>query len=210
MNTTMNTTMKHLLALATFAAISHLAPAQGLTDQLEGWRHKFHGDKAESTFSELRFDTTDKVAGIGCLAYDIKGRPGPDLWAALICDKLPETVDLTSQQAVAFSYKINVRELTDLNGQPRNTLNMWIYLGNPKLNSTIIFVGTYFADEEWHEVVVPVENFIVDVNDSGVSKDWDRTDVTSLSISQILQGMEILDITVKIADLRFIPVAPAP
>jgi len=206
----MNTKMKHLLALATFAAISHLAPAQGLTDQLEGWRHKFHGDKAESTFSELRFDTTDKVAGIGCLAYDIKGRPGPDLWAALICDKLPETVDLTSQQAVAFSYKINVRELTDLNGQPRNTLNMWIYLGNPKLNSTIIFVGTYFADEEWHEVVVPVENFIVDVNDSGVSKDWDRTDVTSLSISQILQGMEILDITVKIADLRFIPVAPAP
>jgi len=206
----MNTTMKHLLALATFAAISHLAPAQGLTDQLEGWRLKFHGDKAESTFSELRFDTTDKVAGTGSLAYDVKGRPGPDLWAALICDKLPEPVDLTSQQAVAFSYKINVRELTDLNGQPRNTLNMWIYLGNPKLNSTIIFVGTYSADDEWHEVVVPVENFIVDVNDSGVSEDWDRTDVTSLSISQILQGLEILDITVKIADLRFIPVAPAP
>lgn len=200
--------MKYLLALATFAAISHLAPAQGLTDQLEGWRHSIHGDKAESAFSELRFDTTDKVAGTGCLPYDVKGRPGPDLWSAVICDKLLEPVDLTSQQAVAFSDKITVRELTDLNGQPRNKLGLWIYLQNPKRESTIVFVGTYSADDEWHEVIAPVESFIIDDNDSGISRDWDRTDVTSVSISQILQGLEILDITVKIADLRFIPAQP--
>jgi len=192
--------MKLLFVIAAFLALAHLAPAQELMEELFGWRLSIHGVKDGATFSELRFDETDKVNGKGCLTFDVKGESSPSLWLAVIADKLPAPVDLTQQQALAFSYKLVARDLGSANGKP--VIGMRLCLSNLTGTNTVFYAAPYLEGDEWQEVVVPVELF----KDHPDNVDpWDRTDVARINVEQMLQGIQTMDYTLKIANLHFIP-----
>lgn len=196
--------MKLLTTIVLFAACSHLALAQGLLDQ-PGWRYTIHGDKTNVSFTDLRFDETDKVAGTGCLTYDAKGKPSSELWVCVRNDKLQEPVDLNSQQAVTFSYKLTARELTDREGKPMNSIGMGLVIGSSSPEGSVSFEALMVADDEWHEIAVPIEDLkSANKEDAGT---WDRTDAIAISVRQYLWGLETADFALKIADLRFIPAA---
>jgi len=194
--------MKLITTIIILAASSHLVFSQGLLDQ-PGWRYTIHGDKGDVAFTALHFDETDKVAGTGCLTYDAKGQTGSELWVCVRNDKLQEPVDLNSQQAVAFSYKLTARELTDRVGKSMTSLPMGVVVGNDSPDATVSFQASMLADGEWHEVTAPIEEFINPNKENPGT--WDKTDATAISVRQYLWSCETVDFTLKIADLRFIP-----
>jgi len=196
------------LLLATI--LSHPARAESLTDNIEGWLFYIHGEREGFEFSELRYEETDRVAGSGCLAYDAKGKSSPSLWVRLTLQKLPGMVDLTRQQSLAFSYKLTAHsDLISDSGSAIQAINMGVELSNAQSGANISSNDKLIPDGEWHEVVIPIEDFKSKESDLAKSEGWDRTDMTTISIIQSIGSAEQLDYTLKIANLHFVPIPEA-
>ncbi|MCG2660314.1 MAG: hypothetical protein L6437_08730, partial [Kiritimatiellae bacterium] len=112
--------------------------------------------------SEARPDGNEKKAGIVSIACEVTAQVAkkndPAGYVEII-GKINEPLDLTQYQALSFAYRFS-KILPD-----KSIRSMWIYLGGGTKERIEVI-----ADGQWHEVVIPLYEFITNPRDTILEK----------------------------------------
>ena len=159
--------------------------------EFSSWKLRLPGTTAGESFkvSEVREDP-EKVNGAPCVAFDMEGSTAGKSYPLLI-GTLGGPTDMSAHHAIAFSYKVLVK-----NADKPPTLQFELYQAGGQKGAIHGMAGVVM-DETWQEVEVPLDKL-------REAYKWDLADVGGLGVAPRFPLGVPVNVTLKFGGFRLV------